>query len=222
MVVAGNIEDKQGILDLIQEKFADLSNATSLIKTPYQPYKPEESSSTLMQWVNQAHVVMFAQGIGLKDEKMVCAAKLLANILWGSTSSRLKLEIREGLGLCYYVGAGHSATPDGWDFQIMAWLDKKKLQMGLDAIYKVVEDIANWNITQEEFDLAKSNYLGLIQMGLETSDAVADWVWYRYIMRKDIQTLEQVMEQYRQVSFEDVLALCSLLKRANLYTYWIE
>lgn len=77
-------------------------------------------------------------------------------------------------------------------------------------------------LTREDFELAKNNYLGSLQMGLETSDAIADRVGYRYMMKKEIKTLEEIMEQYKAVTYEEVMNLCKMLEKSNWYTYWIE
>lgn len=222
VVIAWNIQDPEEILGAVAEQFAWLWKTTTLQKAPYTFSRPMESSSYLKQWVNQSHAILFAEWVTLGNDRAVCAAKLLANALGGTTSSRLWMEIRERLGLCYYVGATHTSGPDFGQFNIVAGLDKLQLERWLEAIYTILQLVAQGELSREEFELSKSNYLGTLQMGLETSDAIADRVGHRYMMRNDIMTLDQVLEQYEQVDYEDLLALCGLLHRQNLYTYRIE
>lgn len=222
IVIAGKIENKQEILDKIEEYFSDLAEKTSLQKSPYLAYKPAEHSSKYVQGVNQSHLVMFADGFSYKNEKQLAAAKLLANILGGNTSSKLWMEIREKLGLCYYVGASHSSNPEFGTFSISAGLDKNQLEFGREAIEKILRQVSEGMISQEDFELSKNNYLGSLQMGVETSDATAEWVGYRYMMKKEIKTLEEIMEEYNAVSYDDVVALCKMLETSKWYTYRIE
>ena len=222
IVIAGKIDNEEDILNMISEHFKDLGETTTLQKAPYNNYKPSESSSKLVQWINQSHLVMFADGIPMQSEKQATAAKLLANILGGTTSSKLWMEIREKLGLCYYVGARHSSNLDFGQFSVSAGLDKKQLQIWIDAIELILKQASEGELTREDFELAKNNYLGSLQMGLETSDAIADRVGYRYMMKKEIKTLEEIMEQYKVVTYEEVMNLCKMLEKSNWYTYWIE
>lgn len=221
IVVAGRLVDQQGVEELIEKEFADLWEKSNLKRAKYTWYKPTERISQLTQWVNQSHIICFAEGISLDDEKTWKAAKILANALGWTCSARLYSELREKLGLCYYVWASHSASNDFGQFQMYAGLDKEKLQFGLDKMMEICDDIAQHGITEEEFVLAKNNYIGMLQMGLESSDELSDRAGSRYMMRGDITPLEEIIQQYREITYEQVKTLSSLLSSDRMYTYYI-
>ena len=59
-------------------------------------------------------------------------------------------------------------------------------------------------------------------MGLETSSNVASSLGNQFLYRKDIETFEEVHQHLLEVTYEDVLALTSMLKRENLYLYYVK
>lgn len=87
---------------------------------------------------------------------------------------------------------------------------------------EICDDIAHHGITEEEFILAKNNYIGMLQMGLESSDELSDRAGSRYMMRGDITPLEEIIQQYREITYEQVKTLSSLLSSDRMYTYYIE
>lgn len=221
IVVAGKLINQEAIETTLEQEFAHLWTKSNLQKTLYTWYKPSELQSQLVQWVHQSHVICFAEGISLKDEEACKASKILANALWWTCSARLYSELREKLWLCYYVGAWHSANNDFWQFQMYAGLDKDKLQLGLDKMMEICKSIAHESITQDEFQLAKSNYIGMLQMWLESSDELSDRAGSRYMMQGDILPLEEIIQQYQAVTYDQVRDLSSLLSPNRIYTYSI-
>lgn len=222
IVVAGKLTDQDAIENAIGDLFTHLWEKSNLKKAPYTGFKPIDSVSKLTQWVNQSHIICFADGISLDKERSGKAAKILANALWGTCSSRLYSELREKMWLCYYVGASHSSSIDFWQFQMYAGLDKDKLLFWLDVMMKICNDIAEHGITEEEFQLAKSNYIGMLQMWLESSDELSDRAGSRYMMRWSVDDLDQIIEDYKDIEYSEVCALLHLLWSTNRYSYRIE
>lgn len=219
VVIAGRLLDQDGLEETIETEFARLWEKSMIQKTPYTWYKPSELQSTLIQGVHQSHIICFADGISLKDEKACKASKILANALWWTCSARLYSELREKLWLCYYVGAWYNANNDFWQFQMYAGLDKDKLQLGLDKIKEICTDIAHNSIHKDEFELSKSNYIGMLQMWLESSDELSDRAWSRYMMQGTILPLDELIQQYQAVTYDQVRDLSSLLHPNGIYTY---
>ena len=59
-------------------------------------------------------------------------------------------------------------------------------------------------------------------MWIETSDEMADFLWWQYIWFGKIETLEEILEKYKNLSLDDVNQLCGMLALENCYTYHIE
>lgn len=73
-------------------------------------------------------------------------------------SSRLFQEIREKLGLCYYIGASHTQCKEYGIFLIRAGIDKQKFDFGLEKINAEIDHFLQEGFSDEEFENAK-NYL---------------------------------------------------------------
>jgi predicted Zn-dependent peptidase len=132
-------------------------------------------------------------------------------------SSRLFQEIREKRWLCYYIGCSHQVQPTHGTFVIRAGLSKENYKEWIAAIKQELTTIAEWAITQEELDKAKGNMLGKIQMWIETSDQMADFIGAQQLLYWEIKTLEEIIEAYKQITLDDVKAIAPMLHPKNLY-----
>ena len=221
IVIAGKTPSIDLLLGTIEELFGWLPESSSLSKSIYTGYKPSNHSSCLKQWTNQSHITMFINGIPKTDSRMY-QARLLGNMLGGTTSSRLRQEIREKRWLCYYIWSWHSDSKEFWTWNINAWLDKEKLDEWVDIIHTLLDEFTQASITSQEFELAQSNFIWWLQMWMETSDEVADRLGNRYMNRGDIITLNQLIEIYRSITLDEVKQLCAMFDKKYRYLYWIE
>jgi predicted Zn-dependent peptidase len=137
-------------------------------------------------------------------------------------SSRLFQNIREKQGLCYYIRASHMAQEDTWTFVIRAGIDKSRFDFGVQKIYEEIEKIANGDISQEEFENAIGYNEGQIQMGIESSDQMASFLWNQYLIYKKIDTLDELLQNYKKLQLEDIKNLAKKLKKENLYLFYIK
>ena len=150
------------------------------------------------------------------------AARVLTTILGGNMSSRLFQEIREKLGLCYYIGAGHHASFEYWIFTIRSGLSKENFAFWMQEIYRLLDIIVQEGITQEEFENAKNYLKWSIQMGIESSNEMADFVSSQWLLHQKIQTLEDILDHYEAVSKEQVEAILPKLINDQRRAFHIE
>jgi predicted Zn-dependent peptidase len=124
--------------------------------------------------------------------------------------------------LCYYIRASHYSSPDNGFFLIRAWLEKWRFDFGVEKIYEELKKISKWDITQEEFDKAIWYNVGQLQMGIESSDELANFVWRQQLLYGRVKSLDEVLEVYKNMKIEDVIAIAKKFEEENLYKYWIE
>ncbi|NOZ45131.1 MAG: insulinase family protein [bacterium] len=137
-------------------------------------------------------------------------------------SSRLFQNIREKEGLCYYINAGHYSGSYKGDFFIRSGLEKQRFDFGLEKIIAEIDNFAQSGPQKEEFEKAKGYLLGQIQMGIESSDEMAEFLGSQYILYQNIISLEETIAIYQNMKLEDVLPYSSSLKKDHLYVYWID
>ena len=221
VIVAGNIQDQQNIEEQIGILFGSLPESKSIPDPVYPDYKPTERSSKYIKDTQQNHLIIAAPGFSNHDDNRF-AAKILAKILGGGMSSRLFQRIREQRWLCYYVWGAHSNADADGTFYIYAGMDKNNRDDGLAAIHAELEKIAAGDVTQQEYDKALGNIRGSTQMGIETSDQMADFLWYQQLFKGCVRSLDEVLVDYENVTLDQVNELGSNLSEANLWTYWME
>jgi predicted Zn-dependent peptidase len=105
---------------------------------------------------------------------------------------------------------------------IRAGIDKERFAFGVAKIFEEIEQIANGNISLDEFNNAIGFLTGQIQMGIESSDELADFLGGQYLQYGEIETLEEILAHINAVTLDEVKSVCSLLKRENLYLYYVK
>jgi len=221
IMIAGKIEKKQAIIDQLNKEFNTLPISKKTEKPAFVEILPQEHTGFYEQKNEQNHLVISAPGFKGDDETRY-AANVLATILWGNMSSRLFQNIREKQGLCYYIQASHMVQQDTWTFLIRAGIDKKRFDFGVEKIYEEIEKIAEWNITQEEFENAIGYNEGQIQMGIESSDEMANFIGNQYLIYKKVDTLPEILKKYKSLKLEDIKTVAKKLSKENLYLFYIK
>jgi len=182
---------------------------------------PATQQETYKKETQQNHLLISAPGFSLHQDERYAAA-LLAQILGGNMSSRLFQRIREQQGLCYYIAAIHSENDADGTFFIKAGMEKARREEGLASIYEQLHIVAQGDITGQEHLHALGHLAGKTQMGLETSDQVASYLGAQWLFTKKIDTLEEELKKYQQVTLAELQTIAKKLARENLYAYRIE
>ena len=221
IVIAGKWADRDEVKKLIEKYFSNMEEKATVMKPDFPNYIPSEHQSFFKKWTEQNHLIIAAPWFNWTDENRY-AAKLLASILWGSMSSRLFQNIRTKEWLCYYISAYHNAWLESWQFFVRAWMNKDKFEYWLKRIKEEIDIIAkNW-ITQEELQKEIWYLQGHIQMWIETSEEMAGFLWWHYLIYWYVESLEDVLNKYKQLTLDDVNSLCNKLDLENCYFYHIE
>jgi len=59
-------------------------------------------------------------------------------------------------------------------------------------------------------------------MGIESSDEMASFVGNQYLIYKKIESLEEVLKKYKNLTLEDVKTVAKKLSKENLYLFYIK
>lgn len=221
IVVAGNIRDKEAIVKQLEKEFIHIAPNKQWKKPIFTQTLPQEHIWFFEQKNEQAHLIISAPGYDGNDNNKY-AANVLGTILWWNMSSRLFQNIREKQGLCYYIRGSHVSQEDSWTFLIRAGIDKERFDFGVEKIFEEIKNIAEWNITQEEFDNAIGYNEGQIQMGIESSDEMASFIGNQYLIYKKVESLPEILKKYKSLTLEDVKAVAKKLYKDNLYLFYIK
>jgi len=221
ITIAGKIKDKEAIIKQLTQEFNQIPEKRRIQKPDFVQTLPTDHIGFHEQKNEQAHLIISAPGFAGTDEYKY-AANVLATIVGGNMSSRLFQNIREKQGLCYYIKASHMTQEDTGVFLIRAGIDKARFDFGVEKIYEEIERIANGDITQEEFDNAIGYNEGQIQMGIESSDQLASFVGNQYLIYKKIETLEEILQKYKQLTLNDIQKAAKKLSKEQLYLFYVK
>lgn len=216
IVVAGNITDQNTVEAQIAQQFWQLPSNTNSTAAQYVSNHPLGKTDTIERWLEQSHIVFGAPWVSELDKKIYQYA-LLGNIIWWMRSSRLYQEIREKRWLAYDIYCTHRGEKEHWRFIIGAWLAKEKSEEWIKVIKDILYDFSQGNIDESEFEKAKKNRVGSLQLALETSDEVAEFFGIQHLVNWKIDTIEDEVAGFNKVTLEEIKAIASVVHPDNFY-----
>ena len=203
VVAAGNID--------ANKTFSKLEKSFRLM--PKGEIKPRNEADDLQEnfqiklvekKTDQMHFAMGLRAYNMFDEKKY-ALNLLSVILGGNASSRLFMEIREKLGLAYYVGSGGEQYTDVGYLSIGAGVPHDALQKVLEKIAEIIGKIKEKGISEKELKNAKSFARGRFALSLESSDEVAMFLGEQELLLRKILQPEEILKKIEKVSRNDIM-----------------
>ncbi|MGN0032019.1 MAG: M16 family metallopeptidase [Candidatus Gastranaerophilaceae bacterium] len=181
-----------------------------------QVYKPIETAQvyTEANKKNQAKILQgykFKNSGNLKDKTCVT---LLNQILGGSPSSRLFMDLRETRHLAYSVGSDVSYNDDIGIFTLSIGTTTENLETGektfdnikksIDGFNDNIKKITTEKITQEELDNAKRNFKSDLLSSLETGAGKNSMIEMGNDSLYGIDYMNQVFEEIDKITVDDI------------------
>lgn len=213
VVVAGKIIP--GVMTLLQKTFGSVKSrerADDTFLSFVPPKRLEDAVAIQNKKTEQVQLGLAFHGVDILNRD-IPAATLLATILGGSMSSRLFIQIRERLGLCYSIRASHEPLEDTGIFSITAGLDKQRVPEALKAIFKEVRAIVKNPVTSGELRRAKDHIRGRTMLAFEDSSTQADWYGRQWTFLKTLETPEDKMKRLEKVTVGEIKKVAQAILR---------
>ncbi|HEX8748347.1 MAG TPA: pitrilysin family protein [Pyrinomonadaceae bacterium] len=153
--------------------------------------------------LEQAHLLIASPWTDARHEDRF-AASLLANVIGGTTSSRLWQSIREERGLAYSVGAGVSSYTDAGVFHIYAGTSPEQLDEVVDLSLAELRRVVRESVTEDELRLAKDQTTSSILLGLESSNVRAGALARQEIIHGRRITPDEILRRLEEATVEDI------------------
>lgn len=231
--IAGNLgdhfqgeESQQELDDEISLIFND--NCPESQPTPNhldQQIKPQKSIRVKVEKRSHAEQLHLCVGFPLYfdfNSPRKYAAHLLRIILAGNMSSRFFHLLREKYGIAYNVSADVYLCEAGGSFSIHTGVSlgnlygkEKTKQKGKDetvdpvyVIIKALMEVKKQNkITQKELDNAKQYLRGMIYLGTEDSQFIAEFYGKAWLLDMPVYTIDRDIQELEKVSLSDVQSI---------------
>jgi len=202
--------DEKNVVDSIKKAFSTMLRGEQSAHARVTHAVRTEKISHVAKPIDQTHIAIGFPSfpLGHKDGP---AAALLATVLGGGMSSRLFHHLREELGVAYYVRAEHDAHSTHGEFVITAGVDTGRIQEVLDAADTILKNSATVPVGIKELNKAREFSIGMLGLGLESTDMVAGFVSTQLLLTGSIKTPEMITAEYMKVTPKDIMRVAGII-----------
>ncbi|WP_101772988.1 M16 family metallopeptidase [Peptostreptococcus faecalis] len=199
IVVCGNFEFEE-MVKKIEEKFS--SWKSNDIKTTRE--NQEFLSVKYIENKNdeQSNIAILFKAPNDENKKDFYAVKLLADIVGGSSSSRLFQNIREKQGLTYNIYADETYYFDDAEFGIYSTVAPENLKEVYDLIMNEIDDLKNNYVSKEELSFAKEKYKGSIYMELEDTEDRLQFIGESEIRKAKFMENDEIIKMIDSIDLD--------------------
>lgn len=136
------------------------------------------------------------------DKTLKIATRLMCVILGGTASSKLFLNVREKLSLCYYCSASLNISKAA--MFIESGVETENLEKAKNAILNEIDDMKNGNFTDDDIHFAK---LAMINSYKSVSDSLYSTEhWYlSQVLNDEVCTPKQMEDAIADITKEDII-----------------
>ncbi len=202
VIVAGKIDEKD-VLKKVQTLFKDVSKWKKEEKKRAVEYQATPQVRVFYKDTDQTHIVLGNRSFNIYN-KYNPIIRVLAGVLSGGMSSRLFQKMREEMGICYYVGADNDAFTDHGAFAVFAGVDSARVKDAIVAILAELKKMRTELVGKEELHKVKKYLIGKLNLGLESSDSVAEFYGGQEVLRENIKTPEDIIKEIEKVTAEEI------------------
>ena len=211
VVACGNLEKKK-VLKWATESFDHLPRAK---KTPIRvPPVTRSSINVFPREGDQAYVEMGFPGLEAKHPDRH-ALWLACGVMGAGTSSRLYQRIREEEGMVYTVFMYPQLYSDCGLIETHFSTESVKAETVILHIAEELKRMKEEGLVDGELERAKRWVKGTLVRKLENTESRMYWLGEHYMMTGEVMPLGQILEDFDQVTAEDVVRVSNELFKRN-------
>ena len=203
--VAGKIENSIAIKK-VKKYFSEISSTQPFGKPEVIERQTRPECLLHFRETDQTHLNLGVRGYNLFHPKKY-AQDILSIILGGMMSSRLFMEVREKLGIAYYIKTSCEANPDTGCLVTQAGVDNQNVEKAVSTILKEYKKISQRRVPDSELKKAKDYVKGKMALLLEPSDASASFYATQELLKKEILTQKEIYAKINKVTANDILKI---------------
>ncbi len=203
--VSGDI-DALKTIGKVKKYFSQIKNLTSFKKPQVFETQIKPECLLMEKQTDQSHLCLGVRAYNIFHPQRYIQ-ELLGIILGGMMSSRLFVEIREKLGLAYYVSTSSSADQDTGEIVTQAGIHNQKVEKAIVAILREYKKMSRKIVPEKELIKAKDHVKGKMTLLLESSDARASFYGSQELLEKRILTPEEIYREIDKVTQGEIQRL---------------
>lgn len=164
--------------------------------------------------VAQAKLVMGFRAGCAEPEKAVPAMKLMSALYGGTPNSKLFLNVREKMSLCYYCGSAYSPTKG--ILTVQSGVEAENLERAKEEILHQLDDVKAGNFTDDELKAAKLSLCNSYHTISDSLDGLEGWYLSKTFSDPG-RTPEQEAEMISRVTREELIAAAQNVALDTVY-----
>ena len=205
VIVAGNVDPKEAEKK-IEKAFARFKDGKAKGKKPTHEKQAKPGVRFEFKETDTTHIALGVRAVDMYDDKRY-ALQLLSSLLGGNMSSRLFMEIREKLGLAYYVRAATQHYTDSGYLLATAGIPHVDLERVVKKIVEILRDIRDKGFSDDEVAFAKDHLRGALALSFESSDEIATFFGEQALFYKKIETPDEVFKHIERITARDMMKI---------------
>lgn len=205
IAVAGDFDEKK-IYSRIEKIFSKTKKGKFNNRQKTEILQKFPNIKILNKETDQTHLTLSALGYNMFDEKKY-TLDLLAVLLGGNMSSKLFLEIREKLGLAYYVYAFGNQYYDCGYLAIGSGVPHERLEVVTKKIIGILDILKKTGPSPKDLLNAKGFIRGQTALRFESSEEVAHFSAGQELFYGKIMQPEEILKKIEKVSQNDILKI---------------
>lgn len=202
VIVSGNVDGATAFKE-IAKKFKGISENKKSGKKKTRDTQSTSQVALKHKETDQTHFILGVRSFPVYDKRNPILS-VLGGVLGSGMSSRLFRKIRDEMGVGYYVRAGNSTSTDSGYFAVSAGVANDRLEEVIRAVMNELSDLKTNLVSDEELSKVKEHIIGMMYLGLESSDDLAEYYGTQEVLRREMRTPKERERIIRAVTAEDV------------------
>jgi predicted Zn-dependent peptidase len=187
----------------VQEKFGHLQDRPSGEAEPAKFVQTQARVALETRDSDQAHLRFGVRGIQTTSPDRYIMQVLTA-VLGGGMSSRLFIEVRERLGLAYYVYGYHQGYSDTGTLFSQAGVDIDRIDQAVSTIAAEFRKLASDPVPEDELRRCKNYLKGRMVLQLEDPKGLLMFGLRREVLENQLVEIDEVLEGIERVTAEEI------------------
>jgi predicted Zn-dependent peptidase len=201
VIVAGKIDEKE-TFQKISKIFKNAGTWKKEEKRKVIESQVAPQATVFYKDTDQTHIILGVRSFNAYNKYNPIIRVM--NGIFSGMSGRLFQRMREELGICYYVSPSNDAFTDHGMFTVSAGVDSGRVKEAIIAIISEMKKLKTELIGKEELDKVKQYLIGNLNLGLESSNAIASFYGGQEILKEKIKTPEDITREIKAVTAEEI------------------
>jgi predicted Zn-dependent peptidase len=202
IVIAGGVDAKKTFKD-IEKKFEAIAEGKKHPKKKVVEKQSRPAVAVEYKKTDQTHLLLAFRTVARKH-KDTRALSLLGGILGAGMSSRLFERIREKMGVGYYVRAYHDTSTDHGVLEVATGIANERVAEVITAILEECKRMILEPVSISELNKIKEYTIGTMQMGIESSDEIAQFYGFQQLLGNEYKTPQEYINEIKKLTSGDV------------------